>query len=102
VIKFLGKSKGRTAHIIIVDAADMGLKPGEAKLLEAEAIAGTSFSTHLLPLAILISYFRNQIDCGISVVGIQPKVTTFGKPPSKEILLSIRSVTSAIIASVVQ
>jgi len=100
VTKFLAKSKGHAAHIIIVDAADIGLKPGGAKLLEAEAIAGTSFSTHLLPLAILIAYFKNQINCGISVIGIQPKVTTFGKPPSKEILLAIKSVTSAILSSV--
>lgn len=100
VCRYFKKAKGKSAHIILVDAAQMDMQYGSAKILEAEAISGTSFSTHVLPLAILISYFQKQIDCGVSVIGIQPKDTSFDNKPSKEVIHTVDIVSSTIIRAV--
>jgi len=100
VKKFLHRAKNEAAHIILVDAAQMDSKPGTIRLLEAKAIEGTSFSTHVLPLPILMAYFQAQINCGISVIGIQPRNTDFGKEPSKEVLLAVPAITKCILLAV--
>jgi hydrogenase maturation protease HycI len=92
--------KGRRGHIILVDAADMGTKPGTVRLLSHTEIGGTSFSTHVLPLAILISYLRSQLKCGISVIGIQPRDTAFGKKPSSVVTRAVKAVCSSILAAI--
>lgn len=102
VKKFLSTVKDEAAHIILIDAAQMNSKPGTIRLLEAEAIQGTSFSTHVLPLPILISYFQRQINCGISVIGIQPKCTDFGKEPSKEVLKAVPIIAREILYSILK
>ena len=98
-VSTLADMPGRKAHIILVDAAQMGLEPGLTKILPLEDIEGTSFSTHVLPLAILISYFTTQVDCGVTVIGIQPKYTDFCEKPSPEVRRAITAVSSAILAS---
>jgi hydrogenase 3 maturation protease len=100
VCRYLKKAKGKSAHIILVDAAQMDLKHGHARILEAEGISGTSFSTHVLPLAILISYFEKRSGCGISVIGIQPKDTSFGSEPSEEIRRAVDTVSSIILSAI--
>jgi hydrogenase 3 maturation protease len=99
VTNFLSKVKGKDGHIIVVDAADMDIEPGAIKLLDPEEITGTTFSTHVLPLAILIDYFKNQLDCGITVIAIQPKSTSFDSKPSPQIKRAINTVTSLILKS---
>jgi len=97
VIKFLGKKSNGLPHILFVDAAQMDLKPGSVCILETNDIEGTSFSTHVLPLAILISYFQQQIKCKISVIGIQPENTDFGISPSVKVLNAVKSVADDIL-----
>jgi len=73
------------SHILLVDAADLGLQPGAAKLIELEAVAGVSFSTHVLPLSILAEYLKQALPCRIIILGIQPGCTSFGSKPCREI-----------------
>ena len=69
--------------IVIVDAADMGLKPGEIRRIPKDKMGRASFSTHSLPLSIFISHLERQTNAEIVVVGIQPK-SMYGEM-SKEI-----------------
>jgi hydrogenase maturation protease HycI len=66
------------SHLVIFDAAEMGKTPGEFNLIESEQIGGTSFSTHMLPLAILTDYLIKTVHCQVIVVGVQPKLLEFG------------------------
>ncbi|MBU4198893.1 MAG: hydrogenase maturation peptidase HycI [Verrucomicrobia bacterium] len=75
----------KPSHILLTDAADLGLKPGAVKLIEPEQIAGMPFSTHVLPLKILTDYLTQSLSCRVIVLGIQPGRTDFGRTPSKEI-----------------
>jgi hydrogenase 3 maturation protease len=57
--------------LILVDAADMGLSPGSYRIIPPEKIEVMHFSTHNIPLSILISYVSES--CGeVVLIGIQP------------------------------
>lgn len=72
----------RPAHLVIVDATDMGLMPGEMRILE-ESDIGEMFmmTTHNLPLTFLMQQLREDIP-QITFVGIQPDVVAFYYPMS--------------------
>jgi hydrogenase 3 maturation protease len=72
-------------HIIIVDAAQLGEAPGAFKLVEPEQIGGISFTTHALPLKILVKYFLSTIPCQVLIIGVQPKSLDFANPLSTEV-----------------
>ena len=69
-----------TTHLVIVDAADMGEKPGTMRIIEPEKIGGTSFSTHMLPLKMLTDYVVMTTGCRVTIIGIQPLDLEFGNP----------------------
>ena len=69
--------------VIIVDAVDMGLKAGEVRIIPSDRIKGYHFSTHSLPLSMVIEYIRNRYAKDVVLIGIQPK-KLFGKL-SKEV-----------------
>jgi hydrogenase 3 maturation protease len=73
------------SHVVIFDAAEMGQNPGTFNLIPAEQIDGFGFSTHMLPLKILIDYLKTTIHCQVIVVGIQPKLLEFGYPATDEV-----------------
>jgi hydrogenase 3 maturation protease len=77
--------KENPTHILIIDAALMNEKIGEIKAINPEDIANVGFSTHALPLSIIIKYIRKSINTKITVIGIEPKIIDFDKPLSNEI-----------------
>lgn len=84
------------SHLLIIDSADTGAKPGTIFFIKPEEVEGVSFSTHMMPLKLMIDYIVQSINCRIIILGIQPKILQFGKPISKEVKQSIRQVSSAI------
>jgi len=78
--------------LIFIDAAQMGLSPGRLELIEPEKIGGISFSTHSLPLSVLINFIRADLPCEILVLGIQPKDTGFGSSLSKEVKAALAQI----------
>jgi hydrogenase 3 maturation protease len=81
--------KLRPSHILIVDAAQMGLSPGSVRIIERSEIGGFAFSTHSLPLSFLIDYLEKNSQAVVIVVGIEPLDVGFGKKLSKPIAKSI-------------
>ena len=64
--------------LIMVDAADMGLPPSTLRIIPLEKISVLSFSTHHMPLSMLVSYVNEF--CGkILLVGVQPEGTEMNK-----------------------
>ena len=99
----------KPSHILLVDAADLGLQPGAVKLIAPDKIAGMSGSTHVLPLKILADYLTQSLPCPaniagqsqaggqVVVIGIQPGRTDFGAAVSREIKLAARRLALAIL-----
>jgi hydrogenase 3 maturation protease len=91
----------KPTHLIIVDSADIGEKPGAVLLLRPDEVGrGVSFSTHKIPPKILIDYFLHSLKCEIVIIGIQPKAIGFGKPASKAIITASRSVAASILDAI--
>jgi len=58
--------------LIIIDAVEMGLKPGEIRVVPKEKIGTMHISTHGIPISVLINYLENYVK-KIVFIGIQPK-----------------------------
>jgi hydrogenase 3 maturation protease len=63
------------SHLVIIDAAMLSLPTGGARIIERGEIGGISFSTHRLPMNILLDYIASSIPCALVVIGIQPSQT---------------------------
>ena len=59
--------------VVIIDAADMGLKPGEIRRIPKDKIGRASFSTHSIPISLFISHLEQLTKAQIYLIGIQPK-----------------------------
>ncbi len=88
--------KARPGNLIIIDSADMGKPPGEVTVIGPEEIGGISFSTHSLPLNIMIDYLEPDVNGEIIVIGIQPGAIAFGSEVSKEVRDSVKTVSDTI------
>ena len=58
--------------LIIIDAVDMQLKPGEIRIIPPENIGIMHVSTHGIPLSVYIKYLQQYIQ-EIILIGIQPE-----------------------------
>lgn len=87
----------RPSHILFIDAVDMGLKPGDARLVEGDELAGGSLSTHKQSLKLLFSVLKEGIPgVKIKLLGIQPKTIDFGARISSQVRVSVRAVADGI------
>ena len=84
------------SHVLIIDTADIGKKPGEVAVFTPENSGGISFSTHKLPIKVLAQYLTQSIGCKIIVIGIQPKTLEFGKSVSKEVSVAVKDVSKTL------
>lgn len=58
--------------LVIIDSADMGLKPGEIRIVPKEKIGVMHISTHGIPISVLIGYLKQYVK-NIIFIGIQPE-----------------------------
>ncbi len=84
--------KFNPTHLIILDAADLGKKPGEIAIINQEQITGTSFSTHRMPTSMIVEYIKHYINCEVIILGIQPESLEFGKPVSPRVKAAIKEI----------
>jgi hydrogenase 3 maturation protease len=70
----------KPSHVILIDAAFLGLKPGETRLVFPKQIADFSTTTsHVLPLRIFCDYISQMIETKIALLLIEPENTDFGE-----------------------
>jgi len=74
------------SHVLLIDASFLGLKPGEARLLDAEEVANFSaITSHLLPLRIFCEYVKQVTGAKIALLLIEPKCVEFGEGLTAEV-----------------
>lgn len=79
-------------RLIIVDAADMELPPGETRIIDPERIAEMFImSTHNLPLNFLIDQLKEDIS-EVIFVGIQPTLVAFYFPMTEPVKQAVETV----------
>jgi hydrogenase 3 maturation protease len=70
----------KPTHVLLIDAAFLGLRPGEAIVVDAEKIADYSaITTHLLPLHIFCEYVKQATGAKIVLLLVEPKSMDFGE-----------------------
>jgi len=84
---YLGKIiKDKPDNIIIIDAVDLGAKPGDFTLLEVDDVKTTNlFATHNASISLTINYLKNNLKADIIILVIQPKSIAFGEGLSREL-----------------
>jgi hydrogenase 3 maturation protease len=85
--------------IVFIDAADFGQSPGTVKLIEKDSIGGLTFSTHSMPLSMVISYLETYVEAEIMVCGIQPQHTDFGADLSQPAKRARKEIVTAVLKS---
>ena len=84
-------------HVLLIDAAIIGLKPGEPRLVETSTLEKTpAFSTHTLPLRIFCEYLRRTTNAQIGLLVIQPEKTEFGEGLTQQLAASAMHVTQIL------
>jgi len=87
-------------HILLIDAAVLGLSPGEWKLVDPQTLTNLpAYSTHMLPLRIFCEYLAAATKAQIALLLIQPKTADFGEGLSPEIIASSQTVTNILLES---
>jgi hydrogenase 3 maturation protease len=88
----------KPSHVLLIDAAVMQLKPGEARLFDAEKV--TSFpaiSTHMLPLRVFCEYISKMSGAKIALLLIEPCNTEFGEGLTCKIQKTATEITTSLI-----
>ena len=62
-------------NLVIIDCVEMGLKPGEIRIVPKEKIGVMHISTHGIPLSVFINYLEQYLK-NIIIIGVQPKTMT--------------------------
>lgn len=77
----------RPSHVLMIDTADMGEAPGTLGVIHPGEIRGQRFSTHAMPLTLVIEYLEEELGATVVLVGIQPDdvaPTEREAPPASE------------------
>ncbi|MFW6056594.1 MAG: hydrogenase maturation protease, partial [Chloroflexota bacterium] len=67
----------RPDHLVIVDAADMGLSPGSVRIVPKSRAGALGLSTHSMPLSMFMEYV-DGLAGHVTLVGIQPETMRLG------------------------
>ena len=86
------------SHVLLIDAAFLGLNPGEASLFDAEEIVNYSaVTTHLLPLRIFCDFVKQVTGAKIALLLIEPKSTEFGEGLTAQVQVSAQRLTKILL-----
>ena len=90
----------KPSHVLLVDAAVLGLRPGTAHLYEAEEVLNVpSISTHTLPLRVFCDYVRMLTGARIALVLIEPLNVDFGEGLTAEVEAAAVRVENGLLNS---
>jgi len=85
-------------HVLLIDAAILGLQPSDLKLVTPEELAMVpAFSTHTLPLRVFCEYLAKTTKTKIALLLIEPKKTDFGEGLSLEIEKAAKSLINLLL-----
>jgi hydrogenase 3 maturation protease len=82
--------------VFMIDAAEMGQQPGMIRWIPEESIDGMSASTHSLPLSMLARYLTLELNCTVTLLGIQPGSNEVGERVSPQVLRAVNQVVEAL------
>lgn len=89
--------KFNPTHVLIIDAAIGGHKPGTIFIINQKKISRDDLSTHRLPLSHLTRYLEESIGCRVVLIGIEPLEISWKKSMSPPVKASIATLVETIL-----
>lgn len=87
----------KPTHILIIDAAVLGLKSGETRFMKPEELVSFPvISTHMLPLRIFCGYLETA-NAKMGLLLIQPERTDFGERMMPKVEITSRNIHEALL-----
>jgi len=84
-------------HVLLVDTAEMGLTPGESRLVKADEIEGLAISTHAPPLGVIAKYLSATTQAKIALLAVQPRSLEFGEGLTDDLKNAVNVIAEALI-----
>jgi hydrogenase 3 maturation protease len=70
--------------VILIDAVDLGKRPGRIGLVDIHTIKKQAMSTHKLPLNLFIDYLQARMKFKLLFIGVQPGELGLNRKMSRE------------------
>ncbi len=94
---FTGKIKAfQPDHILVLDAADLGLAPGTVAEINHRDVGGPTFCSHMLPLRVMIDYLAVETGADITLLGLQPQSIAFDAPMTPVVEAAVAELTKTL------
>ncbi len=88
----------KPSHVLLIDAAVLGLKPGDTRLVFPEQVADFSaITTHVLPLRIFCEYVAKMTEAKIALLLIEPEKTEFGEGLTQTVQAAAEKITKILL-----
>jgi hydrogenase 3 maturation protease len=88
----------KPSHVLLIDAAVLGLKPGETRLIFPEQVADfPAVTTHVLPLRVFCGYITKMTETKIALLLIEPENTEFGEGLTPEVQKAAEKITKILL-----
>lgn len=85
-------------HVLLIDAAILGLKPGNSRLIRPERLmAFPAYSTHALPLGMFCEYLAKMTKANIALLLVEPKKADFGEGLTLEVEASAQDIVDSLL-----
>jgi hydrogenase 3 maturation protease len=86
------------SHVLLIDSAVLGCKPGEVSLVKLNEVAAFSaISSHMLPLRLFCEYVEKSTGAKIRLLLVEPKTMGFGEELSPELAASAMKLTKVLL-----
>jgi hydrogenase 3 maturation protease len=87
----------KPSHVLLIDAAILGLKPGETRLVFPEQVTDfPAITTHVLPLRIFCEYVTKMTEAKIALLLIEPKNNEFGEGLTPEVQAAAEKIANIL------
>ena len=88
----------KPSHMLLIDAAILGLKPGETRLVFPEQVTDfPAVTTHVLPLRVFCEYITKMTGAKIALLLIEPKNVEFGEGLNPEVRQIAEKITEMLL-----
>lgn len=88
----------KPSHVLLIDAAFIGLKPGETRLVFPEQVEDfPAVTTHVLPLRIFCEYITKMAETKIALLLIEPETAEFGEGLTATLQVAVEKITKILL-----
>ena len=88
----------KPSHVLLIDAAVLGRRPGDADLVAVDEMeAFSAVSSHVLPLRLFCEYIEKTTGAKIRLLLIEPKIMEFGETMSPELQDAAEKLTELLL-----